>query len=340
MPDCGDQYGNSVSGVYTGWRMGIIREPHGNPMVKNASRINPRFFLLAAALILSLPAGCVSPNPITPELLPSATPTGTDTPTATPPPPTPTPTPSATISPTRTVTRKWPLTIVFYGDSLLGVGEVGNQAKYSFSFVDDLREMLDPAYKLITANYGGRTTTWALANLNSAVLFYHPDSVTLWWGFNDLQGCGGFFNRRTNTLIPDNLQTLVDRHVRNLRQQVDTLLENGMSVVILTSIPIDGKLSWTHFDENGKLIRDNYVCDFNIGLERLSNAQRALAEAYAAEGKSVFLVDAWRIYTEFAGSQGMYLDGIHTGFIGADLIAREWIKVFAQTGEIVKLKEG
>ena len=321
--------------------MGIILQAYGNLMQKSTHRVNPRFELFSAALIVSLAAGCASPSPVTPELLPTATLTETDTPTATPPPPTSTPSPSATISPTPTVTRKWPLTIVFYGDSMVDIGEVGNEAEYSFSFVDDLREMLDPAYNLITANYGGRTTTWAVANLNSAVLYHHPDSVTLWWGFNDLQGCAGFFNRKTNKIIPENLQTLVDRHVRNLRWQVDTLLENGKSVVILTTMPMNGKLSWTHFDENGKLIREwNHVCDFNIGLERLANEQRALVEAYAVDGKSVFLVDAWRIFTEFADSQGMYLDRIHPGFIGANLIAREWIKVFAQTGEIVKLKGG
>jgi hypothetical protein len=310
-------------------------------MQKNPRRLNPVFVFYTAAMILSLAAGCASPSPVTPEILPSATPTETDTPTATPPPPTPTPSPSPTISPTPTVTRKWPLSIVFYGDSLLHIGEVGNEAAVSFSFVDDLRDMLDPAYRLIMANYGGRTSTWAAANLKSAVLYFHPDSVTLWWGFNDLQGCGGFFNRRTNKVIPENLQTLVDRHVANLRRQVDTLLENGKTVVLLTSMPIDGKLAWTHFDENGEQVWEwNYKCDFNIGLEQLVIGQRALVEAYAAEGKSVYLVDVWKIYSEYADSKGMYLDLVHPGFIGANLIAREWIKVFAQTGEIVKLKGG
>jgi hypothetical protein len=107
--------------------------------------------------------------------------------------PTRTSTPIPTLTPTRsatpTATKKWPLTVVFYGDSLLKVGEVGRPGKWNFSFMDNLRERLDPGYSLVTANYGGQSAKWAFENLEAGVLSFHPDSVTLWWGFNDLLGC-------------------------------------------------------------------------------------------------------------------------------------------------------
>jgi hypothetical protein len=308
-------------------------------MKKKLSWRIPPSGMMAAGLSIVLIAGCAVPSQSNSALPPSASPVDAGTPTPTPVPPTATRTPSATPSLTPTATRKWPLTIVFYGDSLLKVGEVGRQAKWSFSFVDDLREKLDPDYNLVTANYGGQGAAWAAENLDPAVLSFHPDLVTLWWGFNDLLGCGGFFSRATNKVIPANLDNLVANHSQNLRRQVDRLLEKGSLVLILTSIPVDGKLPWTHFDENNQLVWEwDYWCDYNIGLDRLAEAQRALVNTYAAEGKAVFLVDVWPLFLDQGGTEGMYLDLMHPGSIGADLIAEEWIRVFAQTGAIVRLK--
>ncbi|MBN1439954.1 MAG: SGNH/GDSL hydrolase family protein [Anaerolineales bacterium] len=289
----------------------------------------------AGYLFLFVVAGCASSfgsNPTSPAVVSSLgggptvpPPTATFTRTA---PPTPTATPTST--------PKWPLTLVFYGDSLLKIGEVRREAKWSYSFVDFLQAMLDPAYEMITANYGGRDAAWAAENLQVAVLSYQPDLVTLWWGFNDLLGCGGFFSTKTNKVIPEYLDTLVRRHIDGLRKQADLLLEQGASVMVLTSIPIDGKLPWTHFDENGQLVWEwNHLCDYNLGLERLASAQRELAEGYAAEGKAVFLVDLWRLFVEHEGVSGMYLDLMHPGPVGAYLIAEEWIRIFGETGSLL-----
>ena len=220
------------------------------------------------------------------------------------------------------------------------MGEVGRQAKWSFSFVDDLQHMLDPGYKLVMANYGGRDATWASENLETAVLSFQPDSVTLWWGFNDLLGCGGFFDRKTNKVIPKNLDWLAERHVQGLRKQIDLLLEVGSSVLVLTTIPVDGKLPWTHIDENNQLVWEyDYWCDYNIGLERLAEEQRALVAEYTAKEEGVFLVDAWGIFLANGGTEEMYLDLMHPGSTGAALLAEEWIRVFAQTGAAVRLRE-
>jgi lysophospholipase L1-like esterase len=290
--------------------------------------------MAAISLLFIFLAGCAGSPQRTPELSPAALSTITISPTSTP----AAPTSTLTFTITPTATLKWPLTIVFYGDSLLKVGEVGRQAKWSFSFVDDLREKLDPEYNLITVNYGGRDAKWASENLDAAVLSYRPDSVTLWWGFNDLLGCPGFF-KRENELIPAKLDWLVERHIEYMKKQIDALLEKNISVLIVTAIPIDGKLPWTHLDENNQLVweKDQW-CDYNIGLEQLAAAQRTLVEEYAADGESVFLVDAWKIFTENRGTEGMYLDIMHPGSAGANRIAEEWIRVFAQTGAWLRMR--
>ncbi len=320
--------------------MGIILRPYGIAMVKSTSSINPRIVFFLAVLFVSTVSGCASQSPVLPALQPSATPSDTVTPTATTPPPTFTRSLTPTASPTPTVTRKWPLTIVFYGDSLLKIGEVGRQSKSGYSFVDDVREKFDPGYNLITANYGGRMAKWAFENLETTVLVFQPDVVTIWWGFNDLLGCPGFFDRTTNAIIPEKMDYLVQRHIQYLRKQIDVLVERNIPVLLLTAIPVYGGLPWSHFDENGTLVWETgYWCDYNIGLKQLAGAQRTLVKGYAAAGKSVFLMDAWNVYTVHWYTDWMYSDVMHPGPTGADLLAEEWIRVFAQTGEIVKLKK-
>ncbi|MBN2086653.1 MAG: hypothetical protein JW748_15675 [Anaerolineales bacterium] len=308
-----------------------------HPAMHSVKALSCRNILLgipAAAVILSLMAGCASPNRNTPTFLPSATLTNS---TPTPRPPMSTRTPTITRSATPTATRKWPLTIVFYGDSLLKIGEVGRQGKSGFSLVDDLRIKLDPAYHLILENYGGRGAKWAFENLERTVLPHSPDTVTLWWGFNDLLGCPGFFDRSTNVLIPEKLDWLIERHVGYLRNQIDVLLEKHIPVLLITASPVDGWLPWTHFDENNALVWElDYRCDYNLGLERQVEAERLLAEAYRSAGESVHLVDAWNLFEQHRGEVDMYVDIMHPGPAAADLIAEEWLRAFAQTGEIVR----
>ncbi|MGB7537107.1 MAG: SGNH/GDSL hydrolase family protein [Anaerolineales bacterium] len=295
--------------------------------------------MAAAALALCLAAGCANPDRAAPTLFPSVTPNPSATPTATPLPPTFTRSHTATISQTPTVTRKWPLTVVFYGDSLLKVGEVGRQGKSGYSFVDDLREKLDPGYNLITANYGGRMAKWAFENLEPNVLVFQPDVVALWWGFNDLLGCPGFFDRTTNAIIPEKMDYLAERHIQYLQKQIDVLVERNIPVIVITVIPVHGGLPWSHFDENGRVVWEaGYWCDYNLGLKQLAGAQRTLVDGFTAAGKSVFLMDAWNVYTVHWYTDWMYSDVMHPGPTGADLLAEEWIRVFAQTGEIVRRK--
>ena len=294
-----------------------------------------RILPLRAAACLSLillascgPAGAMVPAPTTGD-----PPTATITRTSTPVPPTVTriPSPAPTLSPT--ATKKIPLTLVFYGDSLLKIGEVGRQGKSGYSFVDNLREALDPSDNLVTANYGGRMAKWAYEHLEETVLSFEPDLVTVWWGFNDLLGCPGFFDRTTNSMIPEKLDYLVGRHMEYLDKQIGRLTENRIPVILLTAIPVSSWLPWSHFDENGRLIwESDYWCPYNIGLERLAEEQRALAGEYAAAGKPVYLLDTWNLYGGHWYTDYMYSDVMHPGPTGAALIAEEWLRVFGETG--------
>jgi lysophospholipase L1-like esterase len=294
---------------------------------------------LAAGLLFFWIAGCAAPvqQNLTPPASVSSTTTISPTNTSAPPTYTRTRTPTRTATPT--ATQKWPLTVVFYGDSLLKIGEVGRQGKSGYSFVDNLRENLDPGYNLILANYGGRMAKWASENIENKVLESQPDVVTLWWGFNDLLGCPGFFDRVTNSVYPEKLEYLLQQHIQYMEKQIDILVEKKITVLLVTAIPVYGGLPWSHFDENGRLVWEaGYWCDYNIGLKRLAEAQRTLVEKYSPEDGRVFLMDAWKVYEKNWYTDWMYSDVMHPGPTGANLLAEEWIRVFAQSGEIVRLR--
>jgi lysophospholipase L1-like esterase len=318
----------SASNRASGFDLGSAA-PNGGEQIRLFAKV------AAVGLFAILLSACGAAQTDIPTVEPGPAPTDTATHTRTPAPPTSTP--SATVTPT--ATEKWPLTIVFYGDSLLKVGEVGRQGKSGYSFVDNLRQKLDPSYNLITANYGGRMAKWAFEHVGETVLAYRPDAVTLWWGFNDLLGCPGFFDRTTNAIIPERLEYLVGQHIGYLRKLIAALAEEDIPVVLLTAIPVYGGLPWSHFDSDGRLVWESgYWCDYNLGLKRLASEQRALAEEFSAAGKQVFLMDAWNVYFTNWYNDWMYSDVMHPGPKGADFLAEEWIRVFSQTGLPVRLR--
>ena len=244
--------------------------------------------------------------------------------------------PSATATQTATAgftpTEKQPLTLVFYGDSALKVGEVGNQGQVGFSFVDYLRPKLDPGYNLITANYGGKTSQWAYENIGETVLSLNPGVVSLEWGWDDLLGCGGIFDRASNSLVEYRLETLIKNHIQYLKLQIDALLEHSISVYVVTPLPTLGDLPWSHLGPNNELVWElDYRCKYNKGVEQLVEAQRQLVMEYTAEQRPVYLVDAWQIYMDHPNAEKMYMDIMHPGSHGAKLIAEGWLEVFMNT---------
>jgi len=221
------------------------------------------------------------------------------------------------------------LTLVFYGDSALKVGEVGRQGQVGFSFVDNLRPQLDPGYNLIIANYGGKTAKWAYENIGQTVLSFHPDVVTLEWGWDDLQGCGGIFDRETNSLLEYRLDALIKDHIKYLKLQIDAFLEHDIAVFVVTPLPSNGTLQWDHLGPNNEVIyEDDYRCDYNIGIEQLVEAQAQLVMEYALGQNQVYLVDAWQIYLDNPNTEKMYMDIMHPGSHGAELIAEGWLQSF------------
>jgi lysophospholipase L1-like esterase len=274
---------------------------------------------MAAILTISALIGCTQTPPATPAL-PSESPT--DTPTVT---------QAPTVSTTPTATEILPQTLVFYGDSSLAIGDAGDELSHvGFSFVTDLEEMLDPSYALILANYGGRTAKWAYEHLEEAVLSYQPDTVTLWWGFDDMGGCPGSFDRDTNQQLMYKVEAIVDGHIHYMELQVDALLNQDIPVIIMTPVPAyNGQLPWSHLDENYVLIwEEGHWCNFNQSLQFLVQAQRDLVADYSNRGEPVFLVDVWQIYMDHPNTEKMYMDVVHPASVGAQLIAEGWLDVY------------
>ena len=278
---------------------------------------------LIAAVFISFLVSCTispaeRPTPTVSET-PSYSPSETFTPHST-----------ATLSPTptRTPTEK-PLTLVFYGDSILKVGDAGRPGSVGFSIVDTLRTDLNRADQIITSNHGGRKARWGYENLDANVLTYKPDLVTVWWGINDLNGCPGIFDRATDTLLQYEVTAMVNDHIHYMQLQIDAMLKTNIPVIVITPMPVLGTLPWSHYGPNNELVWENdYRCDFNRGLEQLVEAQRKLVGDYAAERKPVYLVDAWQIYKDHPNTDNMYMDILHPGAHGAELVAEGWLQVF------------
>ncbi len=244
----------------------------------------------------------------------------------------PTPTLTSTTTPTETIgptsTRR-PLTLVFYGDSVLKVGDVDQAPSEGFSFVDPLKASLSPSDQLIVSNHGGRRARWGYENLQGNVLRFAPDLVTLWWGMNDLGGCPGVFNRDTNTLLASQLTAMINEHIYYLRLQIDDMLAQQITVFVMTPIPVLGELPWSHFTPDNQLVWEtDHHCDFNTALLQLVEAQRILISTYSLAKQPVYLVDSWQVYKDNPNADKMYMDVIHPASHGVGLIAAEWLRVF------------
>ena len=237
---------------------------------------------------------------------------------------------TATIPPTPTLPPpEKPLTLVFYGDSILKVGDAGRSGSVGFSIVDALRTKLNSADQIITSNHGGRKAKWGYENLDANTLVYKPDLVTVWWGINDLNGCPGIFDRATNKLVPYELSALINEHIHYMELQIEAILKTNSPVIIITPMPVLGTLPWSHLDPNNELVwENNSRCNFDLGLEQLVEAQRKMVAGYRTGQKPVYLVDAWQIYKDHPNTDNMYMDIIHPGAQGAELIAEEWLQVF------------
>ena len=281
------------------------------------------FKIFFAIILIPFLAGCAAALYVSP----SATPTPlkaaalTFTSTAT---PSPTYTPIPTLTPTPR-----PLTLAFYGDSVLKVGDVSKPGSVGYSMVDALQAKVAPADQIIVSNHGGRNSKWGYENLKINILDIKPDVVTIWWGMNDLGGCPGIFDRDTKKILQYKLAALLNQHLMYLSRQIEALLAADIQVIVITPMPVLGTLPWSHFDANNELVWENDTrCDFNLGLEQEALAQRKLVADFAVQQKPVFLVDAWQIYKDHPNTDNMYMDIVHPGSYGAELIAEGWLKVF------------
>ena len=278
---------------------------------------------LFTAVFISLLVSCAASSSVTPTAILIRTPFHSPSKTSVPP---STPTLSSTATPTPT---ERPLTLVFFGDSILKVGDANRAGSVGFSIVDVLRTDLIPADQIITSNHGGRKARWGYENLDANVLINKPDLVTIWWGLNDLNGCPGIFDRATNKLLQYELTAMIDDHLHYMKLQIDAILNTNIPVIVITPIPVLGTLPWSHFDQNNQVVWENdHRCDFNLGLEQLVEAQRKMVANYAAEQKPVYVVDAWQIYKDHPNSDNMYMDIVHPGEYGAEIIAEGWLHVF------------
>jgi lysophospholipase L1-like esterase len=281
--------------------------------------------ILTALIFVILLVNCAAPPGKDPKIAYTKTPFLSSSPTAT---QTRSPIPTVTATPSITPTEI-PRILLFYGDSILKVGEGNNSGQVGFSIVDILRKQLDSSTQIITSNHGGRKAKWGYDNLDKNVLAYSPDIVTIWWGTNDLNGCPGIFNRNTYQIIKSKLDAYLNMHRMYMSLQIDKLLKKNIPVVVVTPVPILGKLPWSHFGpDNGLVWETNSRCDFNTGLEQVVELQRKLVSDFASEQKPVYLVDAWQIYKDHPNTDNMYMDILHPGGYGAELIAARWLQVY------------
>ena len=77
-------------------------------------------------------------------------------------------------------------------------------------------------------------------------------------------------------------------------------------------------------------MKKDHSCKYNLGMEKLVEAQKQLVREYSSEQKPVFLVDAWQIYKDNPNEEKMYMDIMHPASHGAELIAEGWLQAFRE----------
>ena len=106
-------------------------------------------------------------------------------------------------------------------------------------------------------------------------------------------------------------------------------MEHAIPVFVVTPLPTNGDLPWTHFDPNYEVIFEyDYRCNYNIGVERLVEAQRQLVCEFTTSQEPVYLVDAWQINKNNPNADKMYMDIMHPASHGVELIAEGWMQAF------------
>lgn len=220
-----------------------------------------------------------------------------------------------------TATITCPRTILFYGDSRMG--------GFGQSFVDDIADLIGPCYKLVLADYWGRTAEWGWNNFSEKVLAKNPNDVVLWWGGNDFGGCLQTTVYDTNLPYIAKFNAALGSYLSALKNQIDTLAELGKGVYVLNEPRVKGGLlPWAVIDSSGNITYDhNHLCPYDWVSDAMAEAQRQLVANEVAQGHNVILLDAWQLYMDNQGVEGMYsTDVVHAGSVGRQKLAELFMK--------------
>ncbi len=173
--------------------------------------------------------------------------------------------------------------------------------------------------KVINAGKGGSHSGSKKDNLNNkiahgmdrldtAVLRYHPDWVTINFGINDSWQYGG---EKDLSSIP------IDKYRQNLSFFIDRIRSEGGKVILLTPNPLGKKYRGFHSQR----------------LKQYMKVTKKLAKA-----KEIPLIDTWKLFSSYAhkthtGIDELLLDGMHPNDEGHAIIANAIVKIIVSSSK-------
>lgn len=197
--------------------------------------------------------------------------------------------------------------IVALGDSITnGAGLVGVTEPQTFRDITrrELTKRLGRTVNVVNAGVNGDVVTLAIKRLETDVLAYRPDVVTIMFGGNE----AGFYRPQTNSFADT---PRVDRELfkETLGAVVDRLRAAGIIVVLMTPPPMTERYWGMHLEPYRKHGINFLVKDYAQSVRDL-----------AAE-KRVELVDVYSAFREDPSRQDYFPDGLHPDARGHRVIA-------------------
>ena len=209
--------------------------------------------------------------------------------------------------------------ILFFGDSITDMGRFrefdGHFMSYGAGFVRQIASELffeEPdRYEIINRGIGGNEIVDLYARLKTDVWDQKPDVLSILVGINDIW----------HQFDPKPRGTDIRRYEKIYRAMIEETKERLPQTQIIVCEP---------FVLRGESI-DDFFEEFNALTHEYAKVVKKIAKGYSLP--FVSLQEKFDEMENEYGAKTLLYDGVHPNLVGANVIAKEWLKIFKECKE-------
>jgi len=203
--------------------------------------------------------------------------------------------------------------ILFYGDSITDMGRYRDHSNdpfayghgYVFLATKELHERNYAKYQIINKGISGNRLIDLLDRYNDDLKPFNPDIVSILIGVNDVWH--GIYDKTKKV----SLKTFEEQY-RLLINKIKTDFPNA-KIIVCEPFILKGQATIDKWDEFTKVYKNARIVkrlakEFNLPI--------------------VLLQKAFEKEADKIGVEPLLYDGVHPNVLGANLIAKKWLKVF------------